>query len=147
MTLHDAIRKLRLLANVKQSRGFTVAEARAAAEMTRKLREEFKLNESSIRLRPVCEVSWDAWETLALEFGLVLRKFGKRASFSVVNGQHVVTIKGDTAEWLAQKVSNHQSTTIRKDVGVESLRHYLKSVVVREYALFTRRVQHSRSPD
>ena len=138
MNLQDAIRKVRLLDNVKEGRGFTRAEADAASKLSQKLRAQFSITESpqpvtiSVRRRP----SWDCWEQVAGEFSLRLHRFGKRASLTIIEGKHVISIKGDSEEWTAQQAALGGWESVANGSGPRALHAYLSEHVVRSYAFF-----------
>ena len=142
MNLQDAIRKVRLLENVKEGRGFTRAEAESARELSQRLIQQFSIKDiqaSSSPLRLKRRPSWDYWEQAAAEFGLRLHRFGKRASIAIVEGRHVISIKGDNEEWTAQRASAGGWESVAHDQGFRSLRAYLSEHVVRSYSFLRAR--------
>ena len=141
MNLQDAIRKVRLLENVKVGRGFTHAEAESAQQLSKRLMAQFSIQESptAVPLRMKRRPSWDFWEQVAGQFGLSLHRFGKRASISIVEGKHVISIKGDDEEWSAQQTSPGGWETVAHDRGAHSLQAYLSEHVVRSYSFFKAR--------
>jgi hypothetical protein len=139
MNLQDAIRKVRLLGNVKEGRGFTRAEVHSARQLSQRLIEQFSIqSEPTVIVRSQRRPSWDSWEQVAGEFRLRLRRFGKRASISIIEGKHLVSIKGDDEEWTAQQVSAGGWETVSRGTGVRTLHAYL-SEHVRGYSFFRTR--------
>jgi len=141
MNLQDAIRKVRLLENVKEGRGFTRAEVESALQLSKRLMAQFSIQESSpaAPLRMKRRPSWDYWEQVAGQFGLRLHRFGKRASISIIEGKHVISIKGDDEEWSAQQASPGGWESVARDQGPRSLQAYLSEHVVRSYSFFKAR--------
>ena len=143
MNLQDAIRKVRLLENVRAGRGFTQAEIDAARELSQRLRTQFSIREglgptsSPIRLKRM--PSWDHWEQVATEFGLRLHRFGKRASIAIIEGKHVISIKGEAEEWTAQKSSVGGWESVGAGSGPRSLHTYLAEHAVRNYSFLRSR--------
>ncbi len=143
MNLQDAIRKVRLLENVREGRGFTQAEVDAARELSQRLMTQFSIRErpasagSPIRLKRT--PSWEHWEQVAGEFGLRLHRFGKRASIAIIEGKHVISIKGESEEWTAQQSSLGGWESVGGGSGPRTLQTYLAANVVRGYSFLRSR--------
>jgi len=140
MDRQEAIRKVRLLENVRAGRGFTQAEVDAARELSQRLMTQFSIRETPaapaapMRLKRI--PSWDHWEQIASEFGLKLHRFGKRASIAIIEGKHVVSIKGETEEWTAQKASAGGWESAGGGSGPRALHSYMTANTARSYSFF-----------
>jgi hypothetical protein len=68
-----------------------------------------------------------------------MRRFGKRASITIVDGKHVISIKGENEEWTAQKTSSGGWENVAHGAGPRTLQTYLAEHVVRSYSFFKSR--------
>ena len=90
MKLEDALRKIRLLRQVKAEHGASDAEAENASAIIRTLMERFAVKSEEVRPSnemPFRRMTWVYWDHLLEEHGLELRHFGKRGSVSIGSGE------------------------------------------------------------
>jgi Protein of unknown function (DUF2786) len=127
MTIEDALRKIRLLRQVKAENGASAAEADNAARMAKTLMERYTVKAESIltEQRPAFRLTWVYWQELFNEFGLQFSHFGQRGN-ATIGHDRTVYVKLGTGEWRVEQRSNGGSRISARDHGVESLRNYLK---------------------
>lgn len=103
MKYEDALRKIRLLRQVKPENGSSEAEAESAAALVRTLMERFAVKPEETRPAngPLFRMSWVYWDHLLAEFGLELEHFGKRGSARIGQDKKAL-IRLDTGEWRIQ---------------------------------------------
>lgn len=137
MTNEDALRKIRLLRQVKTENGASAAEAENAARIVKALMERYtiKARNSAPRRDPARQLTWVYWQELFNEFGLRFSHFGDRGSATIGSDINIY-VKLGTGEWWIEKRSGGVSHAGARDNGVESLRKYLKEHAPRGYSLF-----------
>ncbi|MGH7933774.1 MAG: DUF2786 domain-containing protein [Candidatus Binataceae bacterium] len=140
MKIEDALRKIQLLRRVKPEAGASQAEAENAANLERALMNRFSLAPQNVRLArpPQTRLTWVYWEMLLDEFGIRLRRFGKRGSASLI-GDRTVYISLATGEWRVQKMSAGGWERVDHGWGVESFRAYLSKSNPRTTFMFGRK--------
>jgi hypothetical protein len=141
MKFDDALRKISLLRQVRPEYGFSQGEIENAAHMVQGLLRRFSVKPEDVlpAYTPCHRPSWVYWQQLLDDFGLELRRFGKRGSASLGNDRHVVTIRVDTGEWQAQRMSAGGWETLARDYGLDSLRAYLSRNAPRTYSFYNAR--------
>ena len=127
MKLEDALRKIRLLRQVKAEHGASDAEAENASAIIRTLMERFAVKSEELRPSnemPFRRMSWVYWDHLLEEHGLELRHFGKRGSVSI--GQDTQALmRLDTGEWRVQRGHNGSTQVLAVGQGVETFQSFL----------------------
>src|SRR5579864_2117621 len=86
MRIEDALRKIRLLRQVKAANGSSEAEAENATALIRTLMDRFAVKSDEVRPSndpTVHRMSWVYWDHTLEEHGLQLRYFGKRGNASI----------------------------------------------------------------
>jgi hypothetical protein len=136
MKFEDALRKIRLLRQVKPENGSSEAEAESAAALVRTLMERFAVKPEETRPAngPLFRMSWVYWDHLLAEFGLELEHFGKRGSARIGQDKKAL-IRLDTGEWRIQRTTLTGTEELFKDTGVESFQSYLNKNAPRMYSL------------
>jgi Protein of unknown function (DUF2786) len=137
MKLEDALRKIRLLRQVKAENGSSEAEAENAAEIIRTLMDRFAVKSEEVRPSnepPFRRMSWVYWDHLAEEHGLELGHFGKRGTVSI--GQNTqALIRLDTGHWRVQSGHNGSTQVLAEGQGVETFQTYLSRNAPRMFSL------------
>ncbi len=134
MNLTDAIRKIRQLRMVSRDRGATPAEIENAESRVRALMERFAIStEAPPEPRPLFRMSWVYWEHLLGEYGLELRRFGKRGN-AQIGRDRLIVIRLDSGHWRIQRSAATTGAPLAAGVGIETLREYLKREGPRYYA-------------
>lgn len=136
MKIEDALRKIRLLRQVKPENGASDAEAENAAMLVRTLMERFAVKSEDVRPNngPMFRMSWVYWEQLLNEYGLELRRFGKRGSARIGRDQQVL-IRLDTGEWRVERTTPVGAEQVAADKSVETFRTFLSKNAPRMYSL------------
>jgi hypothetical protein len=139
MKREDALRKVDLLRQVTRENGFSEGETDNAIRIAGALSHQHAIRPDDVRsARPVLRrLPWFYWQDLLNEFCLELRHFGKRGSVSI-NGTHLLMIRGDTSEWIAQKMSPRGWEIVERNSGLDALRSYLMRNTPRTYTFFSR---------
>lgn len=141
MNLSDALRKIRLLKAVSVEHGSSPTEVENARHLMQVLMKRFSVPTEMPPERPqVFQMSWVYWEHLLGEYGLELRRFGKRGN-AQIGRDRIVLIRLDTGHWRVRQSGQGAGAAIAAGVGVETLREYMKRFGPRAYAFTT------RSPD
>lgn len=127
MRIEDALRKIRLLRQVKAENGSSAAEAENAALLIRALMDRFAVKPEEVR--PANDaafgrMSWVYWDHLAAEHGLELAHFGKRGSVSISRDTQAL-IRLDTGDWRVQRGQNDATEVLATGKGVETFQTYL----------------------
>ncbi len=134
VNLTDAIRKIRQLRLVSRDRGAMPAEVDNARGRVRALMERFAMpTEAPPEPRPQSRMSWVYWEHLLGEYGLELRRFGKRGNAQVGRDRRIL-IRLDSGHWRIERSAATAAGPLAAGVGIESLREYLKREGPRYYA-------------
>ena len=138
VNLIDALRKIRLLNQVKVAYGALPAEEENAQILIRALMRRFAVKNSAMPVppRPVFHLSWVYWEHLLGEYGLQLRRFGKRGN-AQIGSDRMILIRLDSGAWRVRPVVQTAHAPLAAGVGVETLREYLKRLGPRSYAFVT----------
>jgi hypothetical protein len=136
MKFEDALRKIRLLRQVKPENGSSESESENAAALVRTLMERFAVKPDEMRPAsgPLFRLSWVYWDHLLAEFGLELEHFGKRGSARLSQDKKAV-IRLDTGEWRIQRTTPNGTEELVKDTGVESFQSYLDKNAPRMFSL------------
>ena len=135
MKIEDALRKIRLLRQVKAENGSSAAEAENATTLIRALMDRFAVKPEDAR--PAVDtrrMSWVYWDHLAAEHGLQLGHFGKRGSLSI-NRDTQAVIRLDTGDWRVQRGQNGSTQVVAQGQGVETFQSYLNKNAPRMYSL------------
>jgi hypothetical protein len=137
MKVDDALRKIRLMRRITLENGCTPSETENAMRLTQALTSQFSVDEADVRpiVAPSHRLTWVYWQHLLNEFGFELRCFGKRASASLSNAQHVLVVKLDSGKWHVQRMTPRGWETELHGVGLDSLRKYLGKKAPRSYSL------------
>lgn len=137
MTAQDALRKIRLLRRLNPESGAFETEADNAARLSRLLMERYAVGktEETQPSAPRFRLTWVYWEALLDEFGMPLRRFGRRGN-AALGRDRIIHIKLDTGQWWAERNAAGGLETEARDWGVESLRAYLVKNVPRAYTSF-----------
>jgi hypothetical protein len=141
MTVDDALRRIRLLKMVKTENGFSENESETALRMTETLLREHAVEPEAVLPSPppMHRPSWVYWQNLLSEYGLNLRRFGKRGSATIASNQHVILIRVDTGEWQVQKMGPGGWQVVLRDVGLDSMRAYLSKNAPRAFTFYQAR--------
>jgi len=139
MTVEDALRKIALLRKVSADKGALAAERETAHRLQKVLMERY-----AIKAQEVPEASsttpfrlnWDYWRELLYEFDLSLRHFGGRGS-AEVGGNMIVYIRLAANQWWIEEKSPRGWKTTVRDLGLDSLRAYLKEHAPKTYSFST----------
>lgn len=136
MKFEDALRKIRLLQQVKPENGSSEAESENAAALVRTLMDRFAVKPEEARPNsgPTFRMSWVYWDHLLAEFGLELEHFGKRGSARLGQDKRAV-IRLDTGEWRIQRTTAVGTEELIRDTGVESFQIYLNKNAPRTFSL------------
>ncbi len=140
MTVQDALRKIALLRKVSTDKGAVPAERETAYRLQKVLMERYAINPRDVpETAPTTtfRLSWSYWQELLDEFGLRLDRLGNRGSVAVRNDRKVHIRLDKSQWWVEEKSSSGWQTTVR-DLGVESLRSYLKEHAPKSYSFFRR---------
>jgi hypothetical protein len=132
MKFEDALRKIRLLRQVKPENGSSESESENAAALMERF--AVKPEESRPANAPLFRLSWVYWDHLLAEFGLELEHFGKRGSARLSQDKKAV-IRLDTGEWRIQQTTPTGTEELVKDTGVESFQSYLAKNAPRMFSL------------
>jgi hypothetical protein len=145
MNYDDALRKIRLLRQVRPENGACEAEAENAANLVQSLMDRFAVlpDQTAQPRPPVFRMSWVYWENLANEYGLIFKHFGKRGS-ARIGGDRQVLIRLETGEWRVERSVLGKEETVASGQGVEALRNYLSRNTSRIYSLANNAPQHYR---
>jgi hypothetical protein len=140
MTVEDAIRKIALLRRISIDKGALQAERETAHRLQKLLMERYAIKPEIIpepRPTTVTRLNWGYWQELFDEFGLQLKHFGGRGSAEV--GKNKIAYIGLEANrwWIDEKSPSGWQTKVR-DLGIESLRTYLKEHAPKSYSFFRR---------
>lgn len=109
--------------------------------MTETLLREFAVEPEAV-LPPAPTIhrpSWVYWENLLSQYGLQLRRFGKRGSVTIASDRHMLLIRIDTGEWQAQKMGPGGWQVVAREVGLDSMRNYLAKNTPRAFTFFQAR--------
>ncbi len=136
MRFEDALRKIRLLRQVKPENGSSEAESETAAALVHALMDRFAVKPEETRPTsgPIFRMSWVYWDHLLAEFGLELEHFGKRGSARLSQDKKAV-IRLDTGEWRIQRTTPAGTEELVKDTGVESFQSYLNNNAPRMFSM------------
>jgi hypothetical protein len=136
MKIEDALRKIRLLRQVKCENGSSDAEAENAAQIIRSLMERYAVKSEEVRPsnNEPFRGSWVYWDHLAEEYGLELRRFGKRGSVSIGRDTQAV-LRLDTGSWRVQRGNNGSTQLLAEGTGVETFQSYLSKNAPRMFSL------------
>ena len=140
MTLEDAIRKITLLRRISTDKGALQAERETAHRLQKLLMERYAISAKNIPETPpstVARLNWGYWQELFDEFGLQLKHFGGRGSAEVGNDKIAYIRLEANRWWIDEKSGSGWQTKIR-DLGIESLRTYLKEHAPKSYSFFRR---------
>ena len=147
MTLEDALRKIRSLRQVKAQNGSSEAEAESATQIISTLMDRFAIKPEDVSpvtdMRPF-RMTWDYWDNLVAEYGLQLRRFGKRGSVPI-SGEAQALIRLDTGLWRVQRGQNGSTQVVAEGTGVETFQIYLNKNAPRMYSLSNNRRSAFRS--
>jgi hypothetical protein len=140
MKFEDALRKIRLLRQIKPENGSSDSESENAAALVRTLMERFEVKTEETRPanEPFFRMSWVYWDHLLAEFGLELEHFGKRGSARISKDRQAL-IRLDTGEWRIQCTTAVGTEEVVKDTGVESFQNYLNKNAPRMFSLSNNR--------
>jgi hypothetical protein len=138
MRIEDALRKLRLMRQVRPENGSSLNEAKNATHLSQKLMAKFSIDEDEMIRRTA---SWSSspstleyWQNLLNEFGLKLRSFANRGTATIGDQQHLLVIKLDTGEWCVEQKSPQGWKETMRRIGLNSLREYLRNQMPRRYS-------------
>lgn len=136
MNVEDALRKIRLLREIRTENGASVAEADIAARKVKALMERYTIKADKGRAAeaPAPQLTWVYWQQLFEEFGIPFSYFGYRGSAALGPGR-IVYIQLNTGRWWVKQQSAGRPHTSARNRGVGSLRHYLKENATRSYSL------------
>ncbi len=137
MKIEDALRKIRLLRQVKAENGSSEAEAENAAILIRTLMERFAVKPEEVRPAGddrFTRMSWVYWDHLAAEHGLELGHFGKRGSVSI-NRDTQALIRLDTGDWRVLRGTNGATQVLAQGKGVETFQTYLSKNAPRTFSM------------
>jgi hypothetical protein len=135
----DALRKIKLLRQVRVENGALPTEAENALRLVEALMVRHAIKPEDVSAaspRPTSRMTWIYWQELLNEFGLQLSRFGRRGNAAIGNDK-VIYIKLGTAQWWIEQRSGDERQTSVRDWGVESLRNYLNQHA-RRYSLLRR---------
>jgi len=142
MKLEDALRKIRLLRQVKPEHGASDAEAENAAMLMRTLMDRFAVKSEDVRPSngSLFRMSWVYWDHLLDEYGLELAHFGKRGSATISRDTQVL-IRLDTGEWRVQRsrLGGTEPELVAEGEGVGTFQTYLTKNAPRMYSLSSSR--------
>jgi hypothetical protein len=136
MRLEDALRKTRLLRQVKPQNGSSEAEAESATQIIRTLMDRFAVKPEDVRPitdMPPFRMTWVYWDSFLAEYGLELRRFGKRGSVPI-SGDTQALIRLDTGLWRVQRGQNGSTQVVAEGKGVETFQVYLNKNAPRMYS-------------
>ncbi len=139
MTVEDARRKIALLRRVSIDNGAVKAEVETARRLQKALMERYAIKSYDLPgASPAAgsRLTWVYWQELLEEFGLSLNHFGNRGSVEVGNNKLYIRL-ATNQWWIEEKFPVGWRTTVR-NLGVESLRKYLKENAPRSYSFFKR---------
>jgi hypothetical protein len=136
MKIEDALRKIRLLRQVKAENGSSNSEAESAAQIIRSLMERYAVKSEEVRPAngSMFRMSWVYWDHLVEEYGLELRRFGKRGSVSIDRDMQAV-MRLDTGSWRVQRGNNGSTEVLAEGTGVETFQTYLSKNAPRMFSL------------
>lgn len=136
MKIEDALRKIRLLRRIVPENGASSFEAENATRLVQSLMERYSIGKEDLQpvTTPRNRMTWVYWERLLADFGIVLDRFGGRASASLGNGALIV-IRLAAGHWHVQQSSPEGWKIAVRDSGLESLRAYLAKHGPRSYSL------------
>jgi hypothetical protein len=136
MKIEDALRKIRLLRQVKPENGSSDAEVENAAQIIRSLMERYTVKSEDVRSYNDAPFrgSWVYWDHLAEEYGLELRHFGKRGSVSIGRDMQAM-LRLDTGSWRVQRGNNGSTQVLAEGSGVETFQAYLSKNTPRMFSL------------
>jgi hypothetical protein len=140
MTVQDALRKIELLRKISIDKGAVPAERETAYRLQKVLMERYAIKPLDIpEAAPTTtsRLSWSYWQELLDEFGLRLDRLGNRGSVAVGNNRKVHIRLDKNQWWIEERSSSGLRTTVR-DLGIESLRSYLKEHAPKSYSFFRR---------
>jgi len=136
MKLEDALRKIRLLRRVTPDNGASDAETENATAIVRSLMDRFAV--TSEEARPASDrmfrMSWVYWDNLLDEYGLELRRFGKRGS-AMVGRDLQALMRLDTGEWRVERRKPDGAELVADGKGVETFQIYLSKNAPRMFSL------------
>jgi hypothetical protein len=135
----DALRKIRLLRQVRTENGALATEAENAVRLAKVLMDRYAIKAEDIPASsrtPDFRMTWIYWQELLNEFGLQLHHFGRRGNADIGNDK-IIYIKLGTAQWWIEQRSGCDRHTSVRDRGVETLRKYLNEHA-RGYSLLRR---------
>ncbi len=137
MKIEDALRKIRLLRRVTPDNGCSEAEAENAAAIMRSLMDRFVVRSEEPRPSnpSIFRMSWVYWDHLLNEYGLELRRFGKRGSTSISRDTQAV-MRLDTGEWRVQRGKPGGATELLAEgKGLETFQTYLSKNAPRMFSM------------
>jgi len=140
MTAEDALRKVALLRRISTDNGAVAAEVENARRLQQALMKRYAIKAQDIRTAStttVFRLTWVYWQELLNEFGLRLDQFGNRGSAAVGSSVKIYIRLDKNQWWIEEKSAGGWQTTAR-NLGVESLRKYLKERAPRSYTFFRR---------
>jgi hypothetical protein len=136
MNRDDAMRKVRLLKQVRPENGATEPEADNAQRLAKRLIDQHVLETSdwtSFKGKSETRRSWVYWEHIADEHRVTLSHFGTRGSIRLDDGKMLVLIELGSGEWQVQRASRAGYETVRRGRGLESFRDYMQLNAPRAY--------------
>ena len=140
MTAEDALRKVALLRRISTDNGAMAAEAETARRLQAALMTRYAIQRKDVQAAsptPVSRLTWTYWDQLLEDFGLRLDQFGNRGSAAIGNKSRVY-IRLDENRWWVEANSPGSRQITARNLGVESLRKYLKEHAPRTYTFFGR---------
>ncbi len=141
MKAEDARRKIALLRKVNTSNGAGPAEEATARRLLKALMDRYEIKPREVRAAAPtapARLTWIYWQELCNEFGLRLDQFGNRGSAAVGNNSKVYIRLDENRWWIEETRPGGRNQTTARNLGVESLRKYLKEHAPRSYAFFGR---------
>jgi len=142
MKAEDARRKIALLRRVNTENGAGPAEAETARRLLKVLMDRYEIKPREVRAaaapKTTARLTWIYWQELMNEFGLRLDQFGNRGSAAVGNNSKVYIRLDENRWWVEENRPGGRQQTTARNLGVESLRKYLKEHAPRGYSFFAR---------
>ena len=141
MRAEDARRKIALLRKVNTSNGAGAAEAATARRLQKALMERYEIKAREIPAAApttAARLTWIYWQELLNEFGLRLDQFGHRGSAAVGNNSKLYIRLDENRWWIEENRPGGRQQTTARNLGVESLRKYLKEHAPKSYSFYAR---------
>jgi hypothetical protein len=140
MKIEDALRKIRLLRRVTPDNGASDAETENAAAIMRSLMDRFAVSTEDARPPTISmfRLSWVYWDNLLNEYGLELRRFGKRGSATIGRDLQAL-MRLDSGEWRVERRKPDGAELVAEGKGVETFQTYLSKNAPRMYSLSANR--------